>query len=64
MPLGFYEEQYPVGSHGAIHTLSIVFLMITDAENITLDEQSGDWKWADMLPERLRSMQPFNLLNR
>lgn len=64
MPLGFYEEQYPAGSHGPIHTLSIVFLMITDKDDITLDEQSEDWKWADTLPERLRSIQPFNLLNR
>jgi len=65
MPLGVYEDFFdksPLTLNSGLHTVSIVYLMVAENDDINLDEQSDDWGWFDELPERLKKMTMFNTL--
>jgi colanic acid biosynthesis protein WcaH len=66
MQLGVYEdffEKNPLNVESGLHTISIIYLMIANDEEVQLDGQSGDWGWFDELPERLCKMISFNVLD-
>jgi hypothetical protein len=44
-----------------LHTVSIVYLLVAEGDDVQLDEQSDDWGWFDQLPERLRKITAFNV---
>ena len=59
MPVGVYEDFFdkdPFNTKTGLHTVSIVFLMIAEGDDIVLDDQSDEWGWFPELPERLRKM--------
>lgn len=65
MPLGVYEdffEKSPLTLTTGLHTVSIVYLMVAENDEIRLDEQSDEWGWFDELPARLKNMTLFNTL--
>ena len=49
-PVGFYEEDFPNGEFGPIHTVSVVYEAEVEGE-VKIDKQSSAFKWADRLPE-------------
>lgn len=56
--LGYFEEFFDntvQEVNGGFHALSIVFLLKLKNANIKLDNQSTDWKWFKVLPERFKS---------
>lgn len=65
MPLGVYEDFFdksPLTLKTGLHTVSIVFLMVAENDEIRLDDQSEEWGWFDELPARLKNMTLFNTL--
>ena len=58
---GYYEDQFeknPLNIESGLHTLGIVFEATPQNLDIRLDDQSGGWKFFDMLPTRL-VIKPF-----
>jgi colanic acid biosynthesis protein WcaH len=53
-PIGYMElpvDDNPFGGPANYHAVSVVFrATLADSENIALDSQSSDWKWAAELP--------------
>jgi ADP-ribose pyrophosphatase YjhB (NUDIX family) len=64
MPIGVTEdffEKGPMELKSGLHTLSIVYLLVADGDDVRLDDQSDDWGWFDQLPERLRKITAFTV---
>jgi len=59
--VGYYEDQFeknPLNVESGLHTLGIVFETKPQSLDIKLDDQSGDWKFFDKIPDRL-AIKPF-----
>ena len=55
VPIGYYEdvsEKNPFGLMSPQHSVSVVFsAKVEGQEQVKLDNQSSDWKYADQLPD-------------
>lgn len=52
--VGYYEDFFPKGRMGSIHTVSLVFLVKLIGNKVKLDQQHSAYKWSKKLPERFK----------